>query len=161
MTIPNNLDEFGQEALLSEIKRLGYEAVTMVWRPVAAALAWLDKVEGDFPQHMHQNDHIHIIYLGSDALEFTTFRLRFKESKNRLYVLPLRDRPTDLSMFNRHGLGWKHYRKQLLRNGAELILAGIYQFPRDLASNCRQGMGYREPAQTVVSREFMGAMGPS
>jgi hypothetical protein len=111
VAIPNNLDEFGQEALLrelsSELRKLGREGLKkamLVWRPVAAALSWLDKVEGDFPHRMGENDHIHVVYLGPDALEFTTFRLRVKEHNNQLYVLPLRDRPEHLPHLT--GMDW-------------------------------------------------------
>jgi hypothetical protein len=95
IAIPNHLDEFGQELLLRELAALECSEAMLVWRPVAAALAWLAKV---YPPradrwHMGQNDHIHVIYLGPDALEFTTFRLRVREHQNRYYVLPLRDRP--------------------------------------------------------------------
>lgn len=93
VAIPDHLDEFGQEILLRELAALGLRQALLVWRPVAAALSWLDKVEGDFPVRMNENDHIHLIYLGPDALEFTTFRLRVKEHNNQYYVLPLRDRP--------------------------------------------------------------------
>lgn len=93
VAIPNNLDEFGQELLLRELAALECPEAMLVWRPVAAALAWLNKVEGDFPRHMGENDHIHVVYLGPDGLEFSTFRLRIREHQNRYYVLPLRDRP--------------------------------------------------------------------
>ena len=102
VAIPDNLDEFGQEILIREFGALGMQRPMFVWRPVAAALSWLDKVEGDFPslmgnspRRMGMNDHIHVIYFGPDALEFTTFRLRVKQHKGHRYVLPLRDRPTD------------------------------------------------------------------
>lgn len=96
LAIPNHLDEFGQELLLRELAALGFRQALLVWRPVAAALSWLNKVEGEFPVRMNENDHIHVIYLGPDALEFTTFRLRVKEHNNQYYVLPLRDRPKDI-----------------------------------------------------------------
>lgn len=98
VAIPDHLDEFGQEQLLREMKDIGGEDTRLIWRPVAAALAWLNEAEGDFPRHMSLNDpdsHIHVVYLGPDAVEFTTFRLRVKEHNKQLYVLPLRDRPID------------------------------------------------------------------
>jgi hypothetical protein len=104
VAIPNTLDEFGQEALLRELGKVGLTEAMLVWRPVAAALSWLDKVEGDFPRRMGEDDHIHVIYLGPDALEFTTFRLRVKEHNNQLYVLPLRDRPEHLPQLT--GMDW-------------------------------------------------------
>jgi hypothetical protein len=96
VAIPDHLDEFGQELLRRELYALECPEVELVWRPVAAALCWLNKVEGDLPRRMSPDDHIHVIYLGPDALEFTTFRLRVKEHNNQYYVLPLRDRPKNL-----------------------------------------------------------------
>jgi hypothetical protein len=104
VAIPDHLDEFGQELLLRELAALECPEAMLVWRPVAAALSWLDKVEGDLPRHMGRNDHIHVVCLCPDALEFTTFRLRVKEYNNRYYVLPLRDRPT--SRVPLAGLDW-------------------------------------------------------
>lgn len=104
VAIPDHLDEFGQELLIRELRAFGFANTILVWRPVAAALSWLDKVEGDFPTRMSPSDHIHCIYLGPDALEFTTFRLRVKEHENQYYVLPLRDRPKSLPPFN--GMDW-------------------------------------------------------
>jgi len=110
VAIPNNLDEFGQEQLIGELCRgLSFsrkEQVTLVWRPIAAALAWLDKVEGDFiPSRMGPNDHIHVIYLGPDVFEFTTFRLRERKDKKGLqYIVPIRERPTSLPSLS--GMDW-------------------------------------------------------
>jgi len=110
VAIPNNLDEFGQEQLIGELCRgLSFSKkgqVTLVWRPIAAALAWLDKVEGDFiPKKMTEEDHIHVLYLGPDAVEITTFKLKVKPDKNGfLHVLPLRERPKFLPTIN--GMDW-------------------------------------------------------
>ena len=77
LSIPNHLDEFGQENLLSELSARGVGNAMLLWRPVAAALSWLEKVQDNFiPKRMHPDDHIHIIYLGADCIEFTTLRLR-------------------------------------------------------------------------------------
>jgi hypothetical protein len=96
--IPDHLDEFGQEQLLREMKALGWKDPHLIWRPVAAALAWLNEVEGDFSRHLankNPDSHIHVIYLGPDAFEFSTFQLRVREHNNHFYVLPRRDRPTE------------------------------------------------------------------
>ena len=105
LAIPNQLDEFGQEVILGELVGRGYENPMLLWRPVAAALSWLDKVEGDFiPKKMHPDDHIHVVYLGTDAIEFTTFRLRPWKHDGLFYILPLRDREKDPPAFT--GLDW-------------------------------------------------------
>ena len=113
VTIPNHLDEFGQEGLLKELALHNLRDAMLVWRPVAASLSWLDKVGGDFvPQRMGENGHIHVIYLGPDAAEFTTFRLKvLKHSDSLLYVLPLRVRARFLADVDPYGLGWRTHRE--------------------------------------------------
>lgn len=105
IVIPDNLDEFGQESLIREFKSLGVQDTWLLWRPVAAALSWLDIVGDEFiPQRMHTDDHIHVIYMGSDSIEMSTLRLRYKVIKNLGYILPLRDRPK--SMLELTGFDW-------------------------------------------------------
>jgi len=104
IAIPNNLDEFGQEMLLKE-----YRNATLVWRPVAAALSWLNRVESHFTRtgslpDIGENDHIHVIYLGPDAIEFSTLRLRVRKHGDRDYIVPLRDRPIALPPLT--GMDW-------------------------------------------------------
>lgn len=98
IAIPNNLDEHGQETLIRELNKLGIkrDSVHLIWRPVAAALTWLQKIGKSLPETINDDDHIHLIYLGPDAIEFNTLRLRTKEFENNQYYLPLRDRPLKL-----------------------------------------------------------------
>jgi len=94
VAIPNDLDEYGQDGLLKELNHKGLNNVQLIWRPIAAALAWLDEVGEEFPNKLGDDDHLHVLYLGSDAIEAATFRLRIKPHNNGLfYVLPRRDRP--------------------------------------------------------------------
>jgi hypothetical protein len=111
VAIPDNLDEYGQEALLRGLKREKLKETKLIWRPVAVALSWLEKVGDDLPSRMgnsprtmSMNDHIHVIYMGPDAIEFSTFRLRTRKHLGQYHVLPLRDRPTD--MLNITGMDW-------------------------------------------------------
>ncbi len=129
VAIPDHLDEFGQEHLLRELAALECPEAMLVWRPVAAALSWLDKVEGDFPTHMGVNDHIHVICLSPDAIEFTTFRLRVKEHNNQYYVLPLRDRPKDLPTLT--GMDWAGRLLEAFSKNidAEAFWQAFIQFP--------------------------------
>jgi len=107
LAIPNHLDEMGQEELLREMRSEGFSDPLLIWRPIAAALAWLDKVEGDFPnRNCHKNDHIHIISFGPDSIDFTTLRLRFYKTEARNFILPLRDRPEQQSIPLLTGIDW-------------------------------------------------------
>lgn len=95
VAIPNHLDEFGQEALIKDITSLGIVSHTgekkpyLLWRPVAAALAWLEKVQDQFEKPVHPEDFILVVHIGSDCIEFTTFRLR----EDKGFIVPLREQP--------------------------------------------------------------------
>ncbi|MBU2550081.1 MAG: hypothetical protein KKB20_16855 [Proteobacteria bacterium] len=95
VVIPNHLDEYGQDALLRELGRAGHRNALLIWRPVAAALAWLEMLgHQEDPDSIQPDDHIHVLYFGPDAIEFTTLRLRVHQTPDGLkHVLPLRDRP--------------------------------------------------------------------
>ncbi len=121
LAIPNHLDEYGQELLLREMSYKGYTDLKLLWRPVAIALSWLKSTEGDFIfNRMSPDDHIHVIYMGSDAIEFTTLRLRHRERDGVHYILPLRDRHHGVPNFS--GLNWaeqllKEYKGNMDHNG--------------------------------------------
>ncbi|WP_045215804.1 hypothetical protein [Desulfonatronovibrio magnus] len=105
IVIPDNLDEFGQESLIRELASQGTQDAWLLWRPVAASLSWLEFVGDEFvPQRMHDDDHIHVIYMGADSIEMNTLRLRHKIFENQGYILPLRDRPKRISELT--GFDW-------------------------------------------------------
>lgn len=74
VAIPDHLDEFGQETLLQALGG-SRNGVKLVWRPVAAAMAWLDQAR---PTDLATDDYMLVIYMGPDAMEFSTFGLRKK-----------------------------------------------------------------------------------
>lgn len=107
IAIPNTLDETGQEVFLRECVGLGMPEPYLIWRPVAAALAWLQHTEKELQaltEEGQHNDHIHVLYFGVDALEFTTLRLRRYMHNNKAYILPLRDRPLGVPQLA--GMDW-------------------------------------------------------
>lgn len=99
IAIPDHLDEFGQESLIKDLASLGIVSHAggkkpyLLWRPVAAALAWLDKVQEQFGKPIPQEDFILVVHVGPDCIEFTTFRLREREYNNKRFVIPLREQP--------------------------------------------------------------------
>ena len=105
VTIPNDLDEYGQENLISEMmrefeKRDIRGEVKLLWRPVAAALAWLHKAVGELKVTVLKNnpdDFLLVLYLGPDGIECVTFHLAIKRHGKIDYVLPRRDRQSNLS----------------------------------------------------------------
>jgi len=101
--IPNHLDEFGQESILKSLSKYTENNVHLLWRPVSAAIAWLDKVQDELPKPK-EDDTILIIYLGPDGIEFTPFKLREKNHKQKRYIIPLRSRPHSYISFT--GADW-------------------------------------------------------
>lgn len=99
IAIPDHLDEFGQESLIKDIASLGIVSHAsekkpyLLWRPVAAALAWLDKVQDQFGKSIHPEDFILVAHIGPDCVEFTTFRLRERVYNNKRFVISLREQP--------------------------------------------------------------------
>ena len=91
IAIPDELDEFGQESLIKALKN-EVRNIHLVWRPVAAALYWLDHVQKCLLEP-EPDDSIIVIYLGADAFEFVRFRLRQKVHQGQNFIIPLRDRP--------------------------------------------------------------------
>lgn len=106
IAIPNTLDENGQDSFLRECVGLGMLEPYLIWRPVAAALAWLKHTESALLQLVKEkgHDHIQILYFGADALEFTTLKLRRYVHGNQTYILPLRDRPATMPQLA--GMDW-------------------------------------------------------
>ncbi|AQU99678.1 hypothetical protein B2D07_02020 [Desulfococcus multivorans] len=99
LAIPDSLDEFGQEMLLRDLKICGFENIQFLWRPVAAALSWLSKLnpKNVFTENTSVKEHIMVVYLGPDGVEMTTFRLHREEHDNTLFIIPVRERPGHVS----------------------------------------------------------------
>lgn len=93
IAIPNELEEFGQDGLLQDLKKQGFQKVQLVWRPVAAALAWLERTQNILPKDIPADDFILVVHLGPDCMEFVPFRLREREFQGKRYVIPLREPP--------------------------------------------------------------------
>lgn len=99
VAIPDHLDEFAQEALLSALRQNNpRQEFLLLWRPVAAAMTWLYAVR--IPNYQ-ADDWLLVAYIGPDAIEFATFGLR--EADNESYLLPLRHRPENAPLLP----GWE------------------------------------------------------
>ena len=98
IAIPNELDEFGQDGFLRALRDLkiqGFqqEKVRLIWRPVAAALAWLEHTQDALLGDIPPDDFIIVVHLGPDCMEFVPFRLK-RSPRDKRYVVPLREPPT-------------------------------------------------------------------
>jgi len=103
IAIPNNLDEFGQDELINNLNEEGVKEPLLLWRPVAAALTWLDQVQDQLPDPV-EGDTLIVIYLGPDGFEFVPLSLRVRHAEGRRYIVPLRSRPKALLQWS--GLDW-------------------------------------------------------
>jgi hypothetical protein len=94
VAIPDHLDEYGQEALLRELRHKTHKSPRLLWRPIAAALTWLDQVQ-DALGDIRANDWMAVFNLGVDNIECTGFKLEAKMHNKMRYVIPIRERPTE------------------------------------------------------------------
>jgi hypothetical protein len=106
LAIPDSMDEFGQEALLLDLKKTGIENVHFLWRPVAAALSWLSEVDqGDtLSRNQMTEEYIIVVCLGPDGFEITHFQLKRVDWKDTFFIIPVRERP--LSTIPITGFDW-------------------------------------------------------
>ena len=87
VAIPNALDEMGQEDLLRSFGE-ARENVQLIWRPVAAAMQWLQGLGKDF--RIRAGDWMLVMYMGPDFFEATSFALQHDEETG--YPVPVRSR---------------------------------------------------------------------
>lgn len=107
LVVPNSIDEFAQEGLLrglhQEARRQGLGRVRagLLWRPVAATLAWLsrhtDSVAWRNRQPMQSVGCVLHLHLAIEGCEFTWVDLvPFQEDGGDLVLLPGRRRPSSV-----------------------------------------------------------------
>jgi len=142
VTIPDHLAEYGQTALLQELRhRLPRSEIRLLWRPVAAALTWLEAVRGDLGTVDAARDWLAVVYLGADGIECTGFEAA-AGFRHRL-CSPRAKTPCGGTRLFRCGLGRRCHGKPLAlgdgRSGG--LLAGLYGFSRGLAGLGRQALG--------------------
>ncbi|MEW6218785.1 MAG: hypothetical protein AB1634_04525 [Thermodesulfobacteriota bacterium] len=111
VAIPDDLDEYGQKNLLDELRReferRDRTEVRLLWRPVAAALAWLEEAGGDMKVRTVEgrrtmtgrpDDFLLVLYLGPDAIECVPFKLRVCQNQQGVdFIVPRRERPREIS----------------------------------------------------------------
>ena len=118
LAIPNDLHEFGQQALISALKRRGCKP-TLLWRPVAAAISWCNRLPAVEAKAMiEKDDSLIVIHLGADSFEFVPLRLRKIERNGIKYVVPLRTRPRQKKSYG--GIF-------VLSSAAEILIEKLYE----------------------------------
>jgi len=117
LAIPNDLHEFGQQALISALKRRGCKP-TLLWRPVAAAISWCKRLPAvEAKAMLEKDDSLIVIHLGADNFEFVPLRLRKIERSGIKYVVPLRTRPRQRKSYG--GIF-------ILSSAAEVLIQKLY-----------------------------------
>jgi hypothetical protein len=82
LTIPNQLPEESQEALLGRLPN----GARLVWRSVAAAMSWADVNAG----HKSESKHLAVLDAGLHGLEISVFEFRQQEMEGRTFRVPVR-----------------------------------------------------------------------
>mgnify|MGYP006422652971 CR=1 FL=1 len=96
LTIPNILNEAKQQELLDAAGRVGLD-LQLLWRPVAAAMAWLKHANHQLTEQVTQDQQelgpLLCLYLGVDSVEAVVVELVGRRNGNQRCVVPGRRRP--------------------------------------------------------------------
>jgi hypothetical protein len=91
-TVPNHLDETGQDNIVAAFQAQGFFNIRLLWRPIAAALWWA-KHHGVEASALADSDRaLWVIDLDSRGLEVTRFQWQRHEADSD-YVCPVRNYP--------------------------------------------------------------------
>lgn len=91
LVIPNFCDSASQQEILEAAEARGCR-LRLLWRPVAAALAWLRQLQAgasDRRTQLAEDDTVVFVYFGYEQIETTVLRLRLEEGM----LVPARERP--------------------------------------------------------------------
>jgi hypothetical protein len=108
LVIPNATLEESQQAILDEARRLKIN-IHLLWRPVAAALAWCNHFGDEFRDQVHvakeSVGHLLCLHLGLSGIEATFLELLTHDHSGRRWLVPARSRP-DRTRPEMTGPGW-------------------------------------------------------
>ena len=107
LVIPNDLTQDSQQRLLNAARAMGID-LRLVWRPVAAALAWCEQSGPSLIESSKSKldtaksgdvvlGELLTLYLGVDAFEATPLSIVARRHKDQWVLLPARDRPAPRS----------------------------------------------------------------
>jgi len=139
ISIPDDLDEYGQESLLNELRKEfdrlnAHFKVSLLWRPVGAALAWLEEAGGDIMKKVvverNSEDFFIVLYLGVDSIECVSFRIKIRGDKKGLYyVVPRRERPKRISPLAGYDWAGNVLERIVQANGEGAFWQALVSFP--------------------------------
>ncbi len=93
LSIPNNLHEFGQDAIITSLRKRGCKA-TLLWRPIAAAIDWCSRLSQIEIRRIVKDDPFYFIHFGPDLFEFVPLHIRKVERDGKNYAVPIRALPS-------------------------------------------------------------------
>jgi len=93
VVVPNQLDLRGQDRLLRELRLRGIDA-TLLWRPVASALDWLEQHSSGFEgaSLQHQLAQLIVLHVGAHGMELSVLDVVRYDHKGQTWILPARRR---------------------------------------------------------------------
>lgn len=110
VAIPNFINDHAQEYLLRNLIRVlggNRDHVKLIWRTVAAAMHWLDvknNSKGLVSLYKRRNGlKIGVVYLGLDAIEYSSFEVHSKMFEDTVYLVPKRTVPSSNLRFELDG----------------------------------------------------------
>ena len=155
LAIPNDFDQWEQQQLLDDARQV-HPDVKLLWRPVAAALAWLRENElADLNRRFHDEcNGRDVVVVHADWGHTHCSRLTLQTEEDRLgrRLVPVRGRPdsTDRKM---PGVGWalaaSARRREKVSVWQELFATNVTDWSADLLSN-------HERHQSCILNEITG-----
>ena len=92
LSIPNHLDEPGQDDLIGSLQAQGLFNVRLLWRPIALAFSWAQEKSAAASALADNNHALWVIDLESRGLEITQLRWK-RHNDDPKYVCPVRSYP--------------------------------------------------------------------
>ncbi|MBD3291927.1 MAG: hypothetical protein GF393_03320 [Armatimonadia bacterium] len=112
LVVPNTLDTEAQDTLLRSLAWRGIEDAYLLWRPIAASLAWIWRfgatvVKGEATEHGPLGA-IWTIHLGLDSFEVSQIELLIRNVGSNRVVVPARRLPVFRTLYG-EGLTWAEH----------------------------------------------------
>jgi hypothetical protein len=138
IVVPDALDEFGQQSLIDNLERQGFnkDLTLLVPRPVAIAVDWCGKqpeedIEAEDGEALGR---LRVLSTPMDTWEATSMEIRAKKMMGRTWLIPIRDRsgitaaarPPELSTFG------MRYALAMAAAGTQPSKEGLAKFWKDV-----------------------------
>ena len=136
IVVPDALDEFGQQCLIDNLERQGFnkDSTYLVPRPVAIAVDWCSKQHNEDIETTDGEavGRLRVLSTPMDTWEASSMEIRAKEMMDKTWRIPIRDRsgiaaqPPELSRFG------MRYALAMAAVGTQPMENGLAKFWRDM-----------------------------